>query len=54
MTKYLTTKEAAAELEVSPSTVVRWVRDGLIPGKRFGKRIIKIPRVEIEKLHNQN
>jgi excisionase family DNA binding protein len=54
MTKYLTTKEAAAELEVSPSTVVRWVRDGLIPAKRFGQRIIKIPRIEIEKLQGQN
>jgi len=34
--------------------VVRWVRDGIIPAKRFGKRIIKIPVVEVEKLLNQN
>jgi hypothetical protein len=34
--------------------VVRWVRDGIIPAKRFGKRIIKIPCGEVEKLLNQN
>lgn len=50
---YMTTKEVARELEVSAATVVRWVRDGIIPAKRFGKRIIKIPCVEIEKLLNQ-
>ena len=53
MTKYMTTKEAAAAMEVSSATVVRWVRDGLIPAKRFGLRVIKIPRVEIEQLVNQ-
>lgn len=53
MTKYMTPREVAAELEVSQGTVVRWVRDGLIPAKRFGQRIIKIPRTEIEKSQNQ-
>jgi excisionase family DNA binding protein len=53
MTKYMTTKEVAAEMEVSPATVVRWVRDGLIPAKRFGQRIIKIPRLEIEQMLKQ-
>src|ERR1019366_10081826 len=32
------------------ATVCRWVRDGIIPAKRFGKRIIKIPCVEVERL----
>jgi predicted site-specific integrase-resolvase len=41
-------------LEVSVATVCRWVRDGIIPAKRFGKRIIKIPCVEVERLVNQN
>jgi len=50
MTKYMTPKEVAAEMEVSSATIVRWVRDGLIPAMRIGQRIIKIPRVEIEKL----
>jgi excisionase family DNA binding protein len=53
-TKYMTTRQVANELEVSAATVVRWVRDGIIPAKRFGKRIIKIPCVEVEKLLNQN
>jgi excisionase family DNA binding protein len=52
--KYMTTKQVANELEVSAATVVRWVRDGIIPAKRFGKRIIKIPCGEVEKLLNQN
>jgi excisionase family DNA binding protein len=50
MTKYMTPKEVAGELEVSAATVVRWVREGLIPAMRFGQRIIKIPRTEIERL----
>ncbi len=52
MTKYMTTKEVADEMEVSPATVVRWVRDGVIPAKRFGPRIIKIERADVEKLMN--
>jgi len=52
--KYMTTKEVANELEVSAATVVRWVRSGIIPAKRFGRRIIKIPCIEVEKLLSQN
>jgi excisionase family DNA binding protein len=52
--KYMTTKQVATELEVSVATVCRWVRDGIIPAKRFGLRIIKIPCMEVEKLLNQN
>jgi excisionase family DNA binding protein len=51
--KYMTTKQVASELEVSVATVCRWVRNGTIPAKRFGRRIIKIPHVEIERLLNQ-
>ena len=51
--KYMTTKQVANELEVSVATVCRWVRDGIIPAKRFGKRIIKIPCGEVERLVNQ-
>ena len=55
MTKqYLTPKEVAAELEVSSATVVRWVKAGTISAKRFSPRIIKIPRIEVERLLNQN
>ena len=52
--KYMTTKQVANELEVSTATVCRWVRDGIIPAKRFGKRIIKIPCIEVERLVSQN
>lgn len=52
--KYLTPKEVATELEVSPATVVRWVRDGVIPAKRFGPRLIKIERNEVEHFVGQN
>jgi excisionase family DNA binding protein len=38
------------ELDVSAATVCRWVRDGTISAKRFGQRIIRIPRVEVERL----
>jgi excisionase family DNA binding protein len=54
VSKYLTPREVASELEVSPATVVRWVRDGVIPAKRFGPRIIKIERNEVEQLVGQN
>jgi excisionase family DNA binding protein len=52
-TKYMTTKQVANELEVSVATVCRWVRGGILPAKRFGKRIIKIPCVEVERLVDQ-
>ena len=50
--KYMTPRQVAQELEVSAATVVRWVRDGTIPAKRFGRRIIKIPRTEVERMLN--
>ncbi len=33
----LTYEEAAAEVSVSPSTIKRWVRDGLLPARGKGK-----------------
>ncbi len=53
MTKYMTPKEVATELEVSSATITRWVRDGVIPAKRFGPRVIKISRAEVDGLVNQ-
>jgi excisionase family DNA binding protein len=50
MNKYMTPRQVAEELEVSAATVVRWVRDGTIPAKRFGERIIRIPRIKVERL----
>ena len=54
MNKYMTPKEVASELEVSPATVVRWVRDGVIPAKRFGPRMIKFLRNEVEQFVGQD
>jgi excisionase family DNA binding protein len=54
VSRYLTPREVASKLEVSPATVVRWVREGLIPAKRFGPRIIKIERNEVEQLVGQD
>jgi excisionase family DNA binding protein len=54
VSKYLTPQQVASELEVSAATVVRWVRDGVIPAKRFGPRIIKIARNEVEQFIGQN
>jgi len=51
-TKYLTPKEVAAQLEVSPATIVRWFHDGAIPGIRI-HRTIKIPRTAIDAITNQ-
>jgi excisionase family DNA binding protein len=48
--KYMTPKQVAEELEVSAATVVRWVRYGTVSAKRFGHRIIRIPRIEVERL----
>jgi excisionase family DNA binding protein len=48
--KYMTPRQVAEELEVSAATVVRWVRDGTISAKRFGQRIIRIPRIEVDRL----
>ena len=50
--KYMSPRQVAEELEVSAATVVRWVRKGTIRAKRFGQRIIKIPRTEIERMLN--
>jgi len=52
--QYMSINEVADALEVPRPTIARWVRDGTIPSLRFGPRVIKIPRVEIEKLQNQN
>jgi excisionase family DNA binding protein len=54
MTKYMTITEVASALEVPRPTIARWVRDGTLPSLRFGPRVIKIPRTEIDNLQNQN
>jgi len=45
--EYITPKEAAAILRVHERTVRRWIREGRIRTRRFG-RLIRIQKSEIE------
>ena len=38
MKDWIKVKDAAAEVEVNPQTIYRWIRKGLIPSKRWGVR----------------
>jgi excisionase family DNA binding protein len=45
-------RAVAEALGVSAASVVRWVKDGTMGGQRFGKRIIRIRKSEVERLLN--
>jgi len=47
---FMSPREVAEALGVSSASVVRWVNDGTMAGQRFGKRIIRIRRSEVERL----
>ena len=42
--EYYTISEAAKVLDVSPSTVWRWIKTGKLPAYRVGERSIRIKR----------
>lgn len=44
----LTVKEAAALLKVSPYTIYRWVSAGRLPGVRYGRRVLRLRRSDVE------
>lgn len=46
----ISTKEAAAILDVSPRTVVRWIHDGRLPGVKVNPRAFAIPKEAAIKL----
>jgi len=48
---YLTVKQAATLLNISPRTVYRLVGNGTIPSLRFSERLIRIRQSDIEKLY---
>lgn len=49
---YLTASQTALELDVSPSTVTRWVREGYVTAGRSPgiKGRIRIARSEVERI----
>ena len=47
--KYLTRDEAAKELRITPTTLSVWVRDGLIPNRGKGRKML-FKTSDIEKL----
>lgn len=44
---YLTPKEAAFIMGVSQWTIYRWLKAGLIKGKRKGERLLFVPQSEV-------
>jgi excisionase family DNA binding protein len=47
---YVTVAEAAKELDVSPSTVWRWIEARRLPAFRVGARKIRIKKVDLAKV----
>lgn len=46
--RLLTAREVAELLGLSPETVLRWWRDGRIPGFRLKSNVLRFRRSEIE------
>lgn len=53
MEKLYTPEEAAELLQVHPNTLRKWLREGKIAGKKFG-RIWRIPESELETVKEKN
>lgn len=49
MEEYLLPEEFAKAASVHPETVRRWLRDGTINGKKFGRKW-RIPKEELERV----
>lgn len=49
MARVLTVNEAAEYLRVTPYTVRKWLRDGLIPGRKIG-RVYRLYEAELEEM----
>lgn len=53
MDEYLLPEEFAREASVHPETVRRWLREGIINGKKFGRKW-RIPKSELDKVLPEN
>ncbi|WP_201408415.1 helix-turn-helix domain-containing protein [Mycobacterium paraintracellulare] len=47
MPDQLTVSEAAACARVSPRTIERWIRAGVLPAQRFGPRLLRISATDL-------
>ena len=46
---YVTVSEAAKLVEVSPSTIWRWIDKGLLPAYRIGRRKVRVKRADLSR-----
>ncbi|AGP62898.1 hypothetical protein OEM_20200 [Mycobacterium intracellulare subsp. yongonense 05-1390] len=44
----LRVSEVAAELQVSPRIVQKWIHDGQLPARRFGSRVVRVDRAALD------
>lgn len=47
-TKYLTYEKAAAQLDVSKTTLRIMIKDGIIPAFRFSTRVVRIRQSDLD------
>ena len=47
---YYTVAEAATVLDVSPSTVLRWIKSGLLPAQRVGPKNLRIQKADVKNM----
>jgi len=48
-TEFLTVREVAERLKLNPQTVRRWIRAGLLPASRIGRRQWRVRAQDVEK-----
>ncbi|KKN18509.1 hypothetical protein LCGC14_0955050 [marine sediment metagenome] len=53
-TDYLSTIQVANLLGVHQNTVLKWIREGRLPARRFGVKLWRILRSDVEKMGQGN
>ena len=48
--EYVTVTQAATLLHVAPSTIRRWIREGVVPAYRIGRRRVVLKRTDLMNL----